>query len=65
LVRSPWAEVVGPKYLIDATASRFRPASIAGLVVGVVGCFLFGMYLRRWLRERKALVGEPPQDMIA
>ena len=35
-------------------ASRFHPASIAGLVVGVMGVFIFGLYLRRWLREREA-----------
>ena len=39
---------------IDATASRFHGASIAGLVVGAMGCFIFGLYLRRWLRKRKA-----------
>jgi len=50
---------------VDRHASRFHPASIAGLVVGAMGCFIFGLYLRRWLRERKALASEPPQDMIA
>ena len=39
---------------VDATFSRFHPGSIAGLVVGAMGCFVFGLYLRRWLRERKA-----------
>ena len=38
---------------VDGTASRFHPASVAGLVVGAMGCFIFGLYLRRWLRERK------------
>ena len=50
---------------IDTTASRFHSASIAGLVVGAMGCFIFGLYLRRWLRERKALASQPEQDMIA
>jgi hypothetical protein len=50
---------------IDTTASRFTGASIAGIVVGAMGCFIFGLYLRAWLRERKALASEPPQDMIA
>ncbi|MHC4247932.1 MAG: hypothetical protein ACYS9X_02265 [Planctomycetota bacterium] len=50
---------------IDITASRFHGASIAGLVVGAMGCFIFGLYLRTWLRERKALASQPGQDMIA
>jgi hypothetical protein len=51
--------------VVDTTASRFHPASVAALVVGAMGCFIFGLYLRAWLRERKALASEPPQDMIA
>jgi len=47
------------------SASRFHPASIAGIVVGATGLFIFGLYLRRWLREKKALAGEPQKDMIA
>ena len=39
---------------IDTAASRFHPASVAGLVVGAMGCFIFGLYLRAWLCERKA-----------
>jgi hypothetical protein len=50
---------------IDTTASRFTGASIAGLVVGAMGCFIFGLYLRGWLRERKALASQPERDMIA
>jgi hypothetical protein len=46
-------------------ASRFTGASVAGLVVGAMGCFIFGLYLRAWLRERKALASQPGQDMIA
>jgi hypothetical protein len=46
-------------------ASRFTGASVAGLVVGAMGCFIFALYLRRWLRERKALASQPGQDMIA
>jgi hypothetical protein len=38
---------------------------MAGLDVGAMGCFIFSLYLRRWLRERKALASEPPGDMIA
>jgi hypothetical protein len=49
---------------IDGIVKQVVPASIAGLVVGAMGCFIFGLYLRAWLRERKALASEPPQDMI-
>ncbi len=56
-----------PKYVLRVMedASRLHPASVAGLVVGAMGCFIFGLYLRRWLREKKALASEPPGDMIA
>jgi hypothetical protein len=33
--------------------TRFTGESIAGLVVGAMGVFIFGLYLRRWVRERK------------
>ncbi len=60
---------IGPRgrrnIFFDTTASRFHPASVAGIVVGAMGCFIFVLYLRGWLRERKALASEPPQDMIA
>ena len=36
---------------MDASVVRF---AVAGIVVGLMGCFVFGLYLRRWLRERKA-----------
>jgi len=40
---------------VDASyAERLTGASVAGIVVGAMGCFIFGLYLRRWLRERKA-----------
>ncbi|MHC5053661.1 MAG: hypothetical protein ACYTKD_02965 [Planctomycetota bacterium] len=42
----------------DMTASRFTGASVAGLVVGAMGRFIFGLYLRGWLRERPALRGD-------
>ncbi|MHC4200656.1 MAG: hypothetical protein ACYSU0_11745 [Planctomycetota bacterium] len=38
---------------IDATASRFTGASIAGLVVGAMGVFVFTVALRHWLWERR------------
>ncbi|MHC4250473.1 MAG: hypothetical protein ACYS9X_15200 [Planctomycetota bacterium] len=43
---------------IDSTASRFHPASVAGLVVAVFGALVFALYLRRWLVERRP-EGEP------
>jgi len=52
-------------YLLDTTACRFHPASVAGLVVGTMGCFIFGLYLRKWFIDRKALASQPVQDMIA
>ncbi|MHC5054447.1 MAG: hypothetical protein ACYTKD_06995 [Planctomycetota bacterium] len=39
---------------VDMTASRFHPASVAGIVVGAMGVFVFGLYLRRWVKERRA-----------
>ncbi len=39
---------------IDATASRFTWQSITGLVVGAMGVFVFAVYLRHWLKERRA-----------
>ncbi len=50
---------------IDATSGRLTGASVSGLVVGAMGCFIFGLYLRTWLGERKALARQPEQDMIA
>jgi len=44
--------IYGP--VLDTTASRFHPTSIAGLAVGAMGCFIFGLYLRRWRCERAA-----------
>jgi len=38
---------------IDTTASRFTGASIAGLVVGAMGVFVFTVALRHWLGERR------------
>jgi len=45
----------GPgRITIDGRVSRFHPASIAGIVVGAMGVFIFGLYLRRWAKERRA-----------
>jgi hypothetical protein len=35
-------------------ASRFHGASIAGLVVGAMGVFVFAVALRHWLNQRRA-----------
>ncbi len=39
--------------VVDTTASRFTGASIAGLVVGAMGVFVFAVALRHWLGERR------------
>jgi hypothetical protein len=38
---------------LDTTASRFHPASVAGLAVGAMGVFIFLVALRDWLRRRR------------
>ncbi len=38
--------------VVDTTASRFTGASVAGLVVGAMGVFVFAVALRHWLGER-------------
>ena len=53
------------EYIVFEAESRFHPASIAGIVVGAMGVFIFGLYLRAWLRERKALASQPQRDMTA
>jgi hypothetical protein len=47
----PWDHEI---LAIDETSSRLTGESVAGLVVGAMGCAVFGLYLRRWLRERRA-----------
>ncbi|MHC5054819.1 MAG: hypothetical protein ACYTKD_08885 [Planctomycetota bacterium] len=37
---------------VDAAASRWTGASVAGLVVGAMGIFIFALHLRRWMRVR-------------
>jgi hypothetical protein len=41
-------------YVIDTTESRWHGASIAGLVVGAMGVFVFTVALRHWLNQRRA-----------
>ncbi|MHC5056250.1 MAG: hypothetical protein ACYTKD_16240 [Planctomycetota bacterium] len=42
----------GPHVKLDTSSSPLHPASIAGLVVGAMGVFIFALHLRRWLVER-------------
>jgi len=44
---------LSPIYIVDCTASRWNGASVAGLVVGAMGCLIFALHLRRWLRVRR------------
>ncbi len=39
---------------LDATVGRWHGASVAGLVVGAMGVLVFAVYLRHWLKERRA-----------
>ncbi|MHC4248256.1 MAG: hypothetical protein ACYS9X_03930 [Planctomycetota bacterium] len=39
--------------IVDTTASRFHPASVAGIVVAAMGAFVFGLYLRSYLKGRR------------
>jgi hypothetical protein len=41
-------------FIIDTTASRWHGASIAGLVVGAMGVFVFAVALKAWLNQRGA-----------
>jgi hypothetical protein len=50
----------GTDLALLTTASRFHPASIAGLAVGAMGCFVFSVAFRHWLRERRAWRDAPP-----
>jgi hypothetical protein len=59
----PSGQVSSFAFIVDS--HRLCAPSVAGMVIGLMGCALFGLYLRRWLRERKALASEPPGDMIA
>jgi hypothetical protein len=39
--------------VVDTTISRFTAESVAGLVVGAMGVFVFALHFRRWLLERR------------
>ncbi len=49
-VTGPWPEGLA----VCATASRFHPASIAGLMVGAMGLFVLTLALGHWLRKWRA-----------
>jgi hypothetical protein len=40
--------------VVDAAASRLTAQSIAGLVVGAMGVFVFAVAFRHWVRQRRA-----------
>jgi hypothetical protein len=42
--------------VLDPTASRLHPASVAGLVVAAMGLGVFALHLRKWLAERRAFL---------
>jgi len=42
-----------PNPVVDPMRSRFTGASVAGLVVGAMGVFVFTVALRHWLGERR------------
>ncbi|MHC4247901.1 MAG: hypothetical protein ACYS9X_02110 [Planctomycetota bacterium] len=45
----------GPRIaaMVDTTASRFTPETVAGLVVAAMGMGVFALYLKKWLAERR------------
>ncbi|MHC5057729.1 MAG: hypothetical protein ACYTKD_23915 [Planctomycetota bacterium] len=51
---------IRPDLLLNA--SRFTPASVAGLVVAAMGTAVFALHLRRWLAERRAFRTLPRPD---
>ena len=53
-VHPEYLRVIFDGPIIDTTASRFTGASIAGLVVGAMGVFVFAVALRHWLNQRGA-----------
>ena len=43
-----------PRLLVDTTASRWTPQTIAGLVVATMGVLVFVVSLRHWLERRRS-----------
>jgi len=52
-VHESWSSIPTVSLYVDATRSRWTGASVAGLVVGAMGVFIFALHLRRWLRVRR------------
>ncbi|MHC4252278.1 MAG: hypothetical protein ACYS9X_24435 [Planctomycetota bacterium] len=50
----PQTSDAGNLLVVDATRGRLTGESVAGLVVGAMGAFVFWLHLRRWLRVRQA-----------
>jgi hypothetical protein len=45
--------------VIDTTAGRLVPESVAGLVVAAMGLLVFTLYLKKWLADRRAFDALP------
>jgi hypothetical protein len=50
---------------VDEGSGRLHGASVAGLVVGAMGVFVFVVALRHWLREKKMRENESPSALRA
>ena len=51
---APVYEIWGDEVCVNADVGRWTGASIAGLVVGAIGVFVFAVALRYWLNRRRA-----------
>lgn len=47
--------------VIDTMAGRWVPESVSGLVVAAMGAFVFALYFRKWLAERRAFDAPAPR----
>ena len=56
-VSDDWLPPNTYEVFVDEDASRLHGASVAGLVVGAMGVFVFAVALRHWLRERRSAMG--------
>ena len=52
--RVAWDKEYSGTLVVDSRSSRFHRASITGLVVGAMGVFVFAVYLRTWVKGRRA-----------
>ncbi len=51
--------------IVDTAAGRFTGASVAGLVVGAMGVFIFALHLNRWLAHRPEAPAVPLSQPVA